>query len=110
MIAFQPTGAIKSFVSDTSAPTAVQSLSQNGVQGAVQYMITNTDSANDSVVGWSVISSDDAKLKAVVASGYEDCTYVMHSTQICITAPVGAYFTGIGGGTATIKVQVGLGN
>lgn len=73
-------------------------------------MLTNTDSTNDSVIGWSTISDADAKLKAVAASGYEDCTYVMHSTQVCITAPAGAFFTGIGAGTATIKVQCGIGN
>ncbi len=110
MIAFQPTGPIKSFISDTSAPTSVQSISQNGVQSAMQYMITNIDSTNDSVVAWSTISDADAKLKAVVASGAEDCTYVLHSTQICITAPAGAYFSGIGSGTATIKIQCGIGN
>ncbi len=110
MIAFQPTGPIKSFISDTSAPTSVQSISQNGVQTSQQYILTNTDSTNDSIVAWSTISDADAKLKAVVASGYGDCYYLMHSTQVVITAPDRAFFTGIGGGTATIKVQCGIGN
>ncbi len=111
MNAFRPIGPVMSFTGATSAPTSVQSVTKDGVQGAIQYVLTNTDGTNDCVVGWSTISDADAKLKAVVASGFPDCYYLLRGTQIVITAPAGAYFTGItASSTAVVKVQAGAGN
>ena len=110
MIAFNPTGAVLGFTGANSAPTSVQALSANGV-GTQQYCLTNTDVANDCIVGWG--SSDAiAKLQAVGGAGNANCYYLLARSQVVITGPVGAFFSGItpgSGVTAVIKVQAGHG-
>lgn len=109
MIAFTPNGNLNTFTAATSAPTSVQSLGASNV-GTQQYKLTNTDAAVDCVVGWGQ-TDIEAKSNAAVATLSSKCTYLMHSTVEVITAPVGAYFSGItGSSTAVVKVQAGYGN
>ena len=111
MLAFRPSGPLLSFTGATSAPTSVQAISFDGVD-EVQVMLTNTDSAIDCVVGWGYT---DAIAKAAAAAPATpagvNCYYLLHSTQVCVTVPAKAYFSGItGSSTAVIKVQPGYGN
>lgn len=115
MIAFIPTSTVFSFTGATTAPTSVQPLSTDGTN-KMQFMLTNTDSTNDCVIGWG---STDAIAKVNAASPSAPtaapnptfCYYLLHSTQVVVTAPQGSYFTGItGSSTAIVKVQCGYGN
>lgn len=110
MIAFKPTGPLLSFTGANTAPTSVQAITQNGVMDQ-QVCLTNTDVANDCVIGWGG-SDTIAKLAAVAASGYTNCYYLLARSQVIVTVPAGAYFSGITPGssvTAVIKVQAGYG-
>ena len=110
MIAFNPTGAILGFTGANTAPTSVQATSQNGV-ATQQYCLTNTDVANDCIVGWSSTDAG-AKLQAVGGVGNTNCYYLLARSQVVVTGPVGAFFSGITPGsavTAVIKVQAGYG-
>ena len=109
MIAFSPSGPILSFTGATSAPTSVHAVSLTGVN-VQQYMLSNTDSTIDCVVGWGATDSE-AKLNADAGSNVSKCYYLMRGTQVAITASTGAFFSGItGSSTAVIKVQAGYGN
>jgi hypothetical protein len=109
MIAFQPKGPLLSFTGATSAPTAVQAISLTG-ETAQQYLLTNTDAAIDCVVGWGATAAEAAK-NAAAAASVQNCYYLLHSTQIVVTGPRDAYFSGItGSSTAVVKVQNGIGN
>lgn len=108
MIAFTPKGPLLSFTAATSAPTSVQAVSLDNVR-ETQVCITNTDTTNDAVVGWA---DSDAKAKVNAAAGttVTNCIYVMHNSQVVVTAPAGSYFSGItGSSTAVVKVQAGYG-
>jgi hypothetical protein len=108
MIAFQPKGALLSFTADATAPTSVQALSLASEQ-AQQFMLTNISASVDVVVGWG--SSDvAAKLNAAAGTTVQKCYYLMHGTQVVITAGANSYFTGIGASSAVVKVQAGIGN
>ncbi len=110
MLAFRPAGPLLSFTAASSAPTSVQAISLDGVN-ETQVVITNTDTANDAVVGWG---DSDAKAKAAAAAPANDrgvnCYYVLHGSQIVVTVPANAYFSGISSSTAVIKVQAGYGS
>ena len=109
MIAFRPAGPLLGFTAAASAPTSVQAISLDGVQQQ-QVVITNTDTTNDAVVGWG-ISDAVAKLNAAAAASVQNCTYVLHASQIVVTVPSNSYFSGItGSSTAVVKVQAGYGN
>ncbi len=113
MIAFTPAGPILPFTAATTAPTAVQAISLDGV-GDQQYVLTNTDSAVDVFVGWGD-SSDKAKAAATGAAAasavVSNCYYLMHSTQVVVTGPRAAYFSGkTASSTAVVQVQAGYGN
>ncbi len=105
MTPYNPTAPIGSFTAATSAPTSVQSLSSNEV-GNQQYVLTNTDASIDATIGWG---QTDAEAKAnAVAGNNQRQFWLVHGTQVVITAAPGAYFTGItGSSTAVIKVQAG---
>ncbi len=105
MIPFNPTAPINSFTAATSAPTSVQSLPLSDVANQ-QYVLTNTDASIDATVGWG---QTDAEAKAnAVAGNSQRQFWLVHGTQVVITAAPGAYFTGItGSSTAVIKVQAG---
>ncbi len=108
MVAFTPQGNLASFTGATSAPTSVRSLGQTGV-GNQQYMLTNTDAAIDCVVGWGQ-SDTEAKLNAAAGATVMNCYFLLHGTQVVITGPREAYFSGItGSSTAVVKVQAGNG-
>lgn len=107
MIAFNPSGPIQSFTAAASAPTSVFATGTTQV-GTQQYCITNTDTANDVVLGWG---ASDAEAKENAASINAKSYYLMHSTQVVVTASDDAYFTGIAvASTAVVKVQPGIGN
>jgi hypothetical protein len=107
MIAFQPKGPLLSFTADSTAPTSVQAVSLGGEQ-AQQYVLTNASSSVDVVVGWGA-SDVAAKLNAAAATNVMNCYYLVHGTQLVITAATGAYFTGISASSAVVKVQAGIG-
>lgn len=109
MNAFQPKGNIASFTGATSAPTSVQSNGPDS-QNAQQYILINTSTSIDCTVGWGQ-SDDEAKLNAAAGAAVVNCYFLMHGTQVCITGPVNAYFTGItASSTAVVKIQAGIVN
>ena len=106
-----PTGPLLSFTGANTAPTSVQAISKNNVVDQ-QVCLTNTDGANDCVIGWGA-SDANAKTNAAVANLSHNCYYLLHSTQVVVGIPSGSFITGItpgGGVTAVIKVQAGQGN
>lgn len=108
MFAFQPTGTIQSFTGATSAPTAVQCIPLNKTQNQ-QYLLTNTDSTNDCVVGWGQTAAE-AQLAAAAGTSVQNCYYLLARSQVVITGPARAYFSGItASSTAVVKVQPGYG-
>lgn len=109
MIAFTPTGPIVTFTAASSAPTSQQATSTNNTQNQ-QYMLTNADTTNDAVIGWGT-SDTIAKLAAAAGSTVTNCYYLLRGTQVVVTGPTGAFFSGIAvASTAAIKVQAGYGN
>jgi hypothetical protein len=107
MIAFQPKGPLLSFTADSTAPTSVQAVALGGEQ-AQQYVLTNTSSSVDVVVGFGP-SDVAAKLNAVAGTTVMNCYYLVHGTQLVLTAGSGSYFTGISASSAVVKVQAGIG-
>jgi hypothetical protein len=108
MFAFQPNGPIQSFTGATSAPTSVQAVTGNKTQNQ-QYVLTNTDSTNDCVIGWGQ-SDTEAKLNAASGTNVQNCYYLLARSQVVVTAASGAYFSGItASSTAVVKVQPGYG-
>lgn len=111
MTAFHPSGPLLSFTGANSAPTSVQAISLDNTNNQ-QYCITNTDNSNDCVVGWGA-SDATAKLNAAAGAGVSKCYYLLARSQVVVTGPVNAYFSGITPGssvTAVIKVQAGYGS
>lgn len=109
MIAFTTTGPLLGFTAATTAPTSVQAISLDNVNDQ-QIIVTNTDSTVDCVLGWAD-SDAKAKANASAAASTCNCYFLLHSTQIVITVPPGAYITGkTASSTAVIKVQAGFGN
>lgn len=110
MKAFLPQGPIESFTGATSAPTSVQPKGATiGEVQEQQFVLTNTDGSNDCCVGWGKTDAS-AKLNAVAGTSMMQY-WLLHGTQVVVTAPVGSFFSGItGSSTAVIKVQAGLGN
>ena len=105
MIAFQPKGDVESFTGATTAPTSVQAVGNDGAQ---QYCLSNTSSTIDCIVGWG---QTDVEAKANATAGNANSYYLMHSTQVVVTAPINAYFSGVtSSSTAVVKVQAGIGN
>jgi len=110
MIAFDTQGPLLSFTGANSAPTSVQAISLDGVQQQ-QVVLTNTDVANDCVVGWGA-SDTVAKLNAAAGAGCSNCYYLLARSQVVVTTGSGMYFSGItpgSGVTAVVKVQAGYG-
>ncbi len=110
MIAFSPSGPIQSFTAASTAPTSQQAASVSDV-GTQQYCLTNTDATNDATIGWGQTA---AEAKANAVAGLANCAqqyWLLRGTQIVVTGPCNAYFTGItGSSTAVVKVQPGYGN
>ena len=110
MIAFDTCGPLLSFTGANTAPTSVQAISNDGVQ-QMQVVVTNTDAANDCVIGWGA-SDAVAKANAVAAAASSNCYYLLARSQVVITTGTNMYFTGItpgSGVTAVVKVQSGYG-
>ena len=111
MNAFDPSGPLLSFTGANAAPTSIQLVSlDNSV--SQQVCLTNTDVANDCVVGWSLTSDAAAKLNAAAGSGVSNCYYLLARSQVVLGIPSGAYISGItpgSGVTAVIKAQAGYG-
>jgi len=108
MNVFRPTGPLLSFTGANAVPTSVQAVSLNNTVDQ-QVCLTNTDAANDCVVGWGA-SDAAAKLNAAVANLSQSCFYLLHNSQAILGIPSGSYVTGITPGaavTAVIKVQAG---
>ena len=108
---FRPTGPLLSFTGANTAPTSVVAVSLNNIVDQ-QVCLTNTDVANDCVVGWGA-SDAQAKLNAVVANLSQSCYYLLARTQVVVGIPSGSYITGItpgSGVTAVIKAQAGEGS
>jgi len=109
MIAFRSSGALLKFTAATSAPTSVQAAPLTGTNEQ-QYVLTNSDPSNDAVVGWGA-SDAIAKLAAAAPVTTPNCYYLMARSQVVITGPSGAYFSGItAASTAVVYVQTGYGS
>lgn len=106
MNVFNPKGPLLSFTSASSAPTSVQAVTVDN-ERAQQIMITNVDTTNDAVVGWGETDAK-AKINAAAPASTSKCVYVLHGSQVIVSASAGAYFSGIAvASTAVIKVQAG---
>ncbi len=111
MNAFRPTGPLLSFTGANAVPTSVQAVSNNNTVDQ-QVCLTNTDVANDCVVGWGATDAA-AKLNAAVANLSQSCYYLLARSQVIVGIPSGYYITGITPGaavTAVVKVQAGEGS
>lgn len=108
MSAFQVGGKTVTFTGATSAPATVQAVSNNG-QRTPQYLLTNIGTA-DVWVGFDAITSQ-ATLNATIPTG--TATYgvwLLARTQMTLTAPPDAFFTGItSAGTSIVYVTPGYG-
>ena len=110
MIAFDTCGPLLSFTGANTAPTSVQAISVDGTQQN-QVVVTNTDAANDCVIGWASTDAQ-AKLNAAAPGGCGNCYYLLARSQVVITIGTNMYISGItpgSGVTAVIKVQSGYG-
>ncbi len=108
MNAFEPHGPILSFTAAGSAPTSVKAISLDDCQNQ-QFCLTNIDPSNDCVVGWGQ-TDVEAKINAAAGATVSKCYYLLHGTQVVITASNNAFFSGISSGTAIVKVQAGMDN
>jgi hypothetical protein len=107
-ISFAPNGPVLSFTTAAAAPTSVQAITSDGVPNS-QVVLTNTDTTNDCVVAWGQTDAQ-AKTNAVVANASSNCFFLLHNTQVVITAAPNAFYTGIAvAGSPIVKVQAGIG-
>lgn len=108
MIPFQQMGKGVTFTGATSAPSAVQCLTDNNVISQ-QYVIVNTGSVNV-FFGWGQ-NANEAGARAVIPTGTPAYGYcVLAGTKETITGPKNAFFTGItGSSTAVCYVYPGTG-
>jgi len=107
MIAFEVQGKTVTFTGDATAPAGVQALSNNDVRSP-QKMLTNAGTVAV-FVGWGE-TSDAAKANAILPTGTPRYGYyLLPSTQVVITAPPEAYFTGISASAAIVYITPGKG-
>lgn len=107
MIPFTLSGNTVTFTGATSAPTSVQCISNNDVQ-TQQYVLTNVGAVTV-FVGWGK-SDEEAKANSVVPTSAL-CFPLLAATQVSITGPSNAYFSGItGSSTAIVYVSPGYGS
>lgn len=108
MSAFQVGGKTVTFTGAGTAPSTVQCVSNNGVR-TPQYMLTNIGSV-DVWVSYDAVTSQ-ATLNAVIPTGTAQYgVWLLARTQVVITAPPDAFFTGItASGTAIVYVTPGYG-
>ena len=105
---WSPNGPLLGFTAANTAPTAVQLVSNTGVQSN-DVMINNTSSTVDVIIGWGQ-SSAAAILATAAAANVTNCCYIQHSTIQIISIPNGAYITGwTASSTSVVKVQTGIG-
>ena len=108
--AFRPKGPLLSFTGANAAPTSVQVIALEATTYQ-DVVVTNTDVANDCVIGWGLT---DALAKTNAAAGVtvNRCYYLLARSQVVIRVSSGDYMSGItpgSGVTAVIKVQAGDG-
>lgn len=107
MNAFEVQGNTVTFTADATQPTGVQAPSSNDVRSP-QVMLTNAGTV-DVFVGWGS-TSDAAKANAILPTstsrfGY----YLLSKTQVVISAPPEAFFTGVSASAAIVYVTPGAG-
>ena len=110
MNAFRPNGPLLSFTGANAAPTSVQAIALDATVYQ-DMVVTNTDVANDCVIGWGETDAI-AKLNAAAGASVTRCYYLLARSQVVIRVSSGSYMSGItpgSGVTAVIKVQVGDG-
>lgn len=109
MSAFEVQGNTVTFTGATSAPTAVQCVSNNDTR-APQYLITNVGTVTV-FVAFSKVSAAAASLLAVVPTGTPSFIIpVLPASKIVFSGPPDAFFTGItSSGTAIVYVTPGYG-
>lgn len=104
-----PNGPLLTFTAATSAPTAVQAISNSQVHSN-DLKIDNTSGTIDCVIGWGQ-NSEQAILAAAATSDQMNCAYIMRGTIQVVSVPNGAYVTGkTASSTAVVYVQTGIGN
>lgn len=106
---FQQTGKSVTLTADTTAPTAVQCLADAPNSGSQQYALTNIGSVTV-FVGCGP-DATSASQNAVVPTSTPARSYpLLPNSQVVISGPVNAYFTGAtGSGTAVVYVTPGTG-
>lgn len=105
---FEIQGKTVTFTGATSAPSTVQCVSSNDTRSP-QYMLTNIGNV-DVWVSYSSVTSQ-ATLNAVIPTGTSQFgVWVLARTQVVISGPPDAFFTGItASGTAIVYVTPGYG-
>ena len=108
MSAFQVSGKTVTFTADTTAPSTVQCVSDNGERTS-QYMLTNIGTS-DVWVAFDAITSK-ATQRAVIPTGTAQYgLWLLARSQIVFTGPPDAFFTGItSAGTSIVYVTPGYG-
>jgi hypothetical protein len=108
MSAFEVQGDTVTFTAATTPPTAVQAVADNNTR-APQYLITNVGSVA-AFVGYGQTAAAAAAAAVVPTSTPSRVYPVLPGTQVVISAPPGAYFTGdTSSDTAVIYVTPGYG-
>ncbi len=108
MAPFLINGLTGTFTGATSAPTPVQ-VSADATSQAQQYVLTNVGSVTV-FVAWGS-DADHATRRAIIPTSTATRTYpLLAGTQVVVTGPLNAYFTGItSSGTAIVYVTPGIG-
>lgn len=108
MSAFQVQGKTVTFTGATSAPTAVQCSSNSDVR-TPQYLLTNIGTA-DVFVGFATDATNAAALAVIPTSTATYGIWLLARTQVTISAPPDAFFTGITpSGSSIVYVTPGYG-
>jgi hypothetical protein len=108
MTPFEVQGNTVTFTGATTPPTAVQCVSNAGTR-APQYLLTNIGTVTV-FVGWGQ-SAAEAAANAVVPTSTPTYVYpLLGGTQVVISGPPNAYFTGdTASDTAIVYVTPGYG-
>lgn len=109
MSAFSLSGKSGTFTAASTAPTPVQIQPDDANAQGQQYILTNIGNV-PAFIGWGSAAAI-ATLNATVPTATQTrCYCLLPMSQVAITGPITAYFTGItSSGTAIIYVSPGYG-
>ena len=107
MSAFEVQGKTITFTANATAPSAVQCVSNDGTR-APNYLITNVGAVTVFVA--YATDATNAFALAVIPTGTSQYVCpVLPGSQVSISAPPDAYFTGVSASSAIVYVTPGYG-